>query len=551
MLWTLRVAEGIRSMMDLSPDKRVTRDGSPPFLKLALRTVAAAAVVLAGAAAASADVRLAAVFGDHAVLQRDRPIVVFGTADPGEEVTVSVSTRSGKARADAEGRFRVSLEALPAGGPFELVAQGKNRAVAKDVLVGEVWLCSGQSNMAMTVGSSRDADAEVAAADLPSLRVFTVAMLAAAEPPRDVRGSWAVSAPGTAKAFSAVAYFFGREVHRALGVPVGLVVSSYGGTVAEAWTPEETVEKEPALAPLWQRWQKTLAGFDRAEAEAKWKKAHRKWEAEAESDRRAGRTPPPEPRAPADPRANLQYPGSLWKGMVAPLVPLSLRGFLWYQGESNAGRAEQYRVLFPALIGAWRSAWGRDDLPFYFVQLANFGRVATSGGASNWAELREAQSLALRDVPRCGMAVTIDIGDATDIHPKNKQEVGRRLALWALANDYGKKDLVVSGPTLRDQRTEGGKAVLTFADAGSGLSTSDGREPQGFAVAGAKGEFVAARARIEGDKVIVWTDRVRHPTAVRYAWADSPDAATLINSAGLPASPFRTDDRPCVTAGKN
>lgn len=497
------------------------------------------------------EVRLSAVFGDHAVLQRDQPTNVWGSARPGEEVTVTLAGRSAKGTTAANGHWSVSLESLPAGGPFELVAQGTTRSVATDVLVGEVWLASGQSNMAMTVGSSRDADTEAAAAVLPSLRVFTTATLGAGDPVADVRGTWVVSSPETVKAFSAVAYFFGREIHKALSVPVGIVVSSVGGTVAEAWTPSATVSQEPALGPLWERWASARKGFDRAAADAKFEKAMRKWRAEADSDRRAGRPPPPEPQPTGDPRANVSYPGSLWNGMVAPLVPLAMRGVLWYQGESNAPRAEQYQVLFPALIRAWRAAWGREDLPFYFVQLANFGKVDPSGGPSPWAELREAQAMTLKAVPHTGMAVTIDIGESSDIHPKNKQDVGRRLALWALAKDYAKADVVCAGPMFKEQRIEDGKLVLTFENAGAGLSTSDGRDPAGFAVASAKGAFTPAKAKIDGDHVVVWTPHVLHPTVVRYAWAESPDAATLTGPTGLPASPFRTDDRPLVTAGKN
>ncbi len=518
-----------------------------PFVALAVLL----AVGSAGAAPERAELRLAAVFSDHAVLQRDRPLAVWGFAEPGDAVTVTLAGRSAKATTDASGRFAATLEALPAGGPYELVAEGRTRVVASDVLVGEVWLASGQSNMAMTVAGVRDADAEAAAATTPSVRMFTTAMRPAGEPEADVRGAWVVAAPETVKGFSAVGWFFGRELHKALEVPVGLVVSSVGGTVAEAWTPPEAVAKEPRLASMWEKAQKAVVGYDRAAAEAKWRKAHKRWKEEAESDRRAGRNPPPEPPPVADPRAGLLHPGSLWNGMVAPLAGLSLRGFLWYQGESNAPRAEQYQALFPALIRAWRAAWGREELPFYFCQLANFGKVAPSGGDSPWAELRDAQLLTLQKTPFTGMAVLIDVGEPADIHPKNKQEAGRRLALWALAKDYGRADLLCSGPILKGMTTEGGRIVLTFQHAGTGLSTSDGRDPEGFAIASAKGAFMPARAKIEGDRVILTCPKIPHPTAVRYAWADAPEAATLVNSAGLPASPFRTDTRPGVTDGKD
>lgn len=504
----------------------------------------------AAAAPARADVTLAPVFGDHAVLQRDRPLLVWGAAAAGEEVVVTFADRRASVVTPAGGRWEVTLDAVPAGGPFELVAAGRTRAVARDVLVGEVWLCSGQSNMQMTVAGVRDAEAARKAADRPSIRMFTTAYRAAAAPAREAAGAWVVASPDTVGAFSATAWFFGRELHAALDVPVGLVVSSVGGTLAEAWTPPDAVEAEPLLAAMWARVTKPLAGFDRAAAQAKFEKAWRKWKQEADSDRRAGRPPPPEPTEPVDPRAGLGFPGSLWHGMVAPLVPLALRGVVWYQGESNAPRAAQYQVLLPTLVKAWRRAFRRDDLPFHVVQLANFGRPAPSGLASPWAELREAQRLTAQALPHVGLAVTIDIGEDADIHPKNKQEVGRRLALIARHAEYGQADVEPSGPTLRAHRVEKGRVVLEFDHAGAGLATSDGRDPEGFAVASAKGEFVPARARIEGATVVVSSPRVPHPVAVRYAWADAPEAATLVGPTGLPASPFRTDDRPWVTAGK-
>lgn len=521
----------------------------PPLPLLAV-LVSFAAAAATWAAPARADVTLAPVFTDHAVLQRDRPVVVWGTAAAGEEVVVTFADRTATVVTPAGGRWEVTLAALPAGGPYELVAAGRTRAVATDVLVGEVWLCSGQSNMQMTVAGVRDAEAARKAADRPSIRMFTTAYRAAAAPAREAAGAWVVAGPDTVGGFSATAWFFGRELHAALEVPVGLVVASVGGTLAEAWTPPEAVEAEPMLAGMWARVTQPLAGFDRAAAQAKFEKAWRKWKQEADSDRRAGRPPPPEPTEPADPRAGLGFPGALWHGMVAPLVPLALRGVVWYQGESNAPRAAQYRVLLPTLVTAWRRAFRRDDLPFHVVQLANFGRPAPSGLASPWAELREAQRLTAATLPRVGLAVAIDIGEDADIHPKNKQEVGRRLALIALRHDYGRADVEPSGPTLRAHRAEKGRVVLEFDHAGAGLATSDGRDPEGFAVASAKGEFVPARARIEGATVIVSSSRVPHPVAVRYAWADAPEAATLVGPTGLPASPFRTDDRPLVTAGK-
>ena len=510
--------------------------------------LALAASLAAAAGPVLGDVSLPSVFSDHAVLQRDAPLPVFGRADPGEAVTVTLAGLRAEARADASGRWSATLPALGAGGPHELVVEGRNRLVVKDVLVGEVWIGSGQSNMWWPVNASRDAEAEKKAAALPSIRLYTVPVLASDAEVEDARGAWVVASPETVGGFSAVAWYFGRDLHRELRVPVGLVHSSVGGTVAEAWTPEEAVAREPALRPLWDRWQKAVKEYDPREAEAKYRRAREKWKREAEEDRRAGRRPPPEPALPPDPRRNRGYPGSLYRGMIAPLRGCAVRGVVWYQGESNAGRAYQYRTLFPLLIRSWRGEFGRPEMPFLFVQIAGFGKVAPSGGPSAWAELREAQLLTLRCVPGTGMAVAIDVGDPADIHPKDKQTVGRRLALWALATAYGRK-VECSGPLYRTMESEGGKLRLEF-DHADGLRTSDGMEPGGFAVSGADGRFVPARARVEGGALLVWAPGIERPAAVRYAWADSPDAANLVNGAGLPASPFRTDDRPGATVGK-
>jgi sialate O-acetylesterase len=519
-----------------------------------MRALAGLALVVAVGTAASraaADVSLPTLLSDHAVLQRGRPIPVWGRADPGEKVIVTLAGKSASAEAGGDGRWRVVLPALEAGGPFEMTVEGRNRLVVKDLLVGEVWVCSGQSNMSMTVAQSKDAEQEQRDADHPGIRLLTVPLLAATEPQEDFAGAWAACAPATVPRFSAVAYYFGREVHRQAKVPVGLIHCSWGGTVAEAWTPEEKVAAEPALRPLWDRWQKASKEYDPKEAEAKYRKAHEKWRKEAEEDRRAGRKPPPEPPLPPDPRRNRDCPGALFRGMVAPLLPFPVRGVAWYQGESNAARAYQYRNLFPLLIRSWREAFGDPAMPFYFVQIANFapgGKEAPSGGDSAWAELREAQAMVLRLLTGTGMAVAIDVGEAGNIHPRNKQEVGRRLALWALHEVHG-LPLECSGPLYRGMKVEEGRVRIEFGH-GDGLRTTDGKEPAGFAVAGTDRKFFPARARMDGDAVVVWLPGISHPAAVRYAWADAPEAVNLVNVAGLPASPFRTDDFPGVTKGK-
>lgn len=513
-----------------------------------IAALALAATLSLPAAAAADGVSLSPLFSDHAVVQAGISLPVWGRADPGEEVAVSLAGKTVRGRAAADGRWRVVFDPLPAGGPFDLVAEGGTRAVAKDVLVGEVWVASGQSNMAMAVSAANGAAAEAAAAKFPSIRMFTQAWAPRADPAADAQGSWAVCSPETVGAFSAAAYFFAREVHRSLGIPVGIVHTSVGGTPAEAWTPRDALAAEPSLRPMLERWDRAARDYDPARAEAEHRRDMERWRKQAEEAKRKGKPVPPEPAPPQDPRASPWAPGALWNGMVAPLVPLAARGAIWYQGESNAGKAYQYRTLFPRMIRAWREARGDPQWPFLFVQLAGFGRVAPSGGPSAWAELREAQLMAFRDLPATGMAVAIDIGDPGDIHPKDKQEVGRRLALWALARTYG-KNVPCSGPLFVDAKAEGERIRISFESA-LGLRTADGTELAGFAVSGADGKFFPAKARIDGDTVLVWAPDGGRPSAVRYAWADAPAAANLVNGAGLPASPFRTDSFKGVTEGK-
>ena len=461
------------------------------------------------APALSADPTLPSVFGDHAVLQRDQPIAVWGRADPGERLTVRLARRSASTVTGEDGRWRVELPAFQAGGPHVLSVKGRTTIRLEDILVGDVWIASGQSNMAWPVKASNDAKAEIQAADHPRIRLFTVPRRTALEPQHDVPGTgWHACSPETVGTFSAVAYYFGRELHRELGVPIGLVHTSWGGTPAEAWTPEATIRADATLAVLIDDWTRRMEAARAKNGKDLSRHHHR--------------------------------PGNLWRGMVAPLVGLSAQGVIWYQGESNAGRAWQYRTLFPAMIEAWREAWARPDLPFHFVQLANFRAVKEEPGDSAWAELRDAQLHTLRTVPHTGMAVAIDIGQADDIHPRNKQDVGRRLARWALHAQHG-KSLVPSGPLYRDHAVDGAAVRIRFDHVGAGLAARDGEVLHGFTIAGEARVFVRATARIEGGAVVVSSPDVPAPVAVRYAWADNP-VCNLVNADGLPASPFRTDD---------
>jgi sialate O-acetylesterase len=481
---------------------------------------------------AAAAVKLPAVIGDGMVLQRDIKVPIWGTAKPGEKVTVTFGDQKATATTGADGRWMVTLDALKAGGPFEMTVAGSDTITLKDILVGEVWICSGQSNMAWPTGRTANAEQEIREANYPKIRLFTVANKVAGTPQSDTKGSWVRCSPETVGRFSAVAYYFGRYLYKDLNVPIGLIHTSWGGTPAEAWTSRATLEADPDLKVIVDQWDRQIAD-------------HRK--APPAPQRPPARTrPAAAARAPVDPEASPHRASGLYNGMIQPLIPYAIRGAIWYQGESNAPRAYQYRKLFPAMIGNWRKAWGEGDFPFLFVQLANFRPTKPEPADSDWAELREAQTMTL-SLPRTGMAVIIDIGEAADIHPKNKQEVGKRLGLAALAIAYG-KDIPYSGPMYDSMKVEGDKVRLTFKHVDGGLIAKDG-ELKGFAIAGADRKFVWADAKIDGDTIVVHSDQVSEPKAVRYAWADNPEC-NLYNKAGLPASPFRTDDWPGVTANE-
>ena len=453
-------------------------------------------------------VELPSLFTDGAVLQRDRPVPIWGTARPGEAVTVSFAGQTLRTTADAKGDWSVLLAPMPASPVGRSLTV--NEVERRDLLVGEVWVCCGQSNMEMPVGNGyrpkvypgmEGFAAAVAAADLPSVRLFRPDHQTARRPLRDLPPTrWERCTPATVGRFSAVGFCFARDLHRALGVPVGVIAVAKSSTTVAAWSP-------------------TPAG---------------------------AAAPPPETATEADdpatpPKVSFAEPGALYNGMVAPLMPFAVRGIAYYQGESDAKDPDRYRSRFPALITAWRSAWGQQDLPFLFVQLANFGgRSPNPGDGGGWARQREAQAAALA-LPRTGMVVTIDIGHGTLIHPPNKAEVGRRLSVVARAVAYGEL-LPARGPVFAGMDLEGHRVRVRFTCTDGGLkSRSDsGDHPAGFAIAGKDGLFHPAEALIEGDTVVVQAAAVPDPRHLRYAFAGNPQA-TLVNGAGLPAEPFRTD----------
>ncbi len=484
-------------------------------------------------------------------------VPLWGAAEPGEKVTVTVGGKSAETTAGQDGKWRVTVGPLMASTtPIEVTVKGTNEIVYRDVLVGEVWVCSGQSNMAFPLSRVHNAAEALPAANVPTMRLFNVGRKLTFEPQTEIEGEWQVCTPETSRGFSAVGYFFGRDLSDQLKVPVGLIGSSWGGTPAEAWTSLEGLKVEPSLASHIEKLTNLLTNREeilktyRDTTIPKWEEAVKEWKAAAEVAKSEGREPQPKsaPRRPPQPDNDPHTPTVLYNGMIAPLIPYGMRGAIWYQGESNAGRAKEYETLFPAMIRDWRRQWAQGDFPFLFVQLAAYG------DADVWAQLRNAQFKTL-SLPKTGMAVALDVGEKEDIHPLNKEAVGARLALAARSIAYG-EDVVFSGPLFKTATPDGCKMHVSFDSVGGGLVI--GRAPAirvdqepaaaldhlvGFEVAGADGKFVAAQATIEGDQVAVWNDEVKSPTAVRYGWSASPQV-NLYNKEGLPASSFSSAEAP-------
>ena len=494
------------------------------------------ALFLSLSSLAWADVKLPAIFSDHAVLQRDASVPVWGWAGPGEEVTVSIGTASKITKADAAGKWRVNLDKLSAGDGLTMTVKGRNTLTVSDVAVGEVWLGSGQSNMAMTVNRALNFEQEKAAANFPKIRMFTVKSGAAKTPQDDCQGTWAVCTPESVAGFSATLYFCGRELHKVLDVPVGLINSSVGGTPIESWISEEAQRSSPALKAFFEAQTATEKSFDPVKAKAVYEKQLAAWKEAAKQAKAEGKQAPRAPRDPVALRERKGNVGGLFSGKIAPLIPYAVRGVLWYQGEANSTpeKAPFYQHQLALLVKDWRARWGA-ELPFAWAQLPNF-----DGGTRDWPLVREAMLKTLA-LPKTGMGINIDIGEAKDIHPRNKQEAGRRLALWALGTVYGQKG-ATSGPLPAGHEVRGGEVVLKFSHVDGGLVAKEG-ELRGFVIAGEDRQWKPAGARIDGERVIVSSPDVAKPAAVRYAWENFP-VCNLYNGAGLPASPFRTDDWP-------
>ena len=492
-------------------------------------------------AAQAAELKLAAVFSDHMVLQRDKAVPIWGWADAGATVTVEFAGQKKTATADASGKWLVKLD------PLEACAEPREMKVGNivihDVLVGEVWLGSGQSNMAMSVNRAKDYEKEKTTATLPLIRMFKEESKAAASPQPDGSGKWTVCSSETVGGYSATLFFFGREVQRELKVPMGLINSSVGGTPIESWVAAEAQAQVPELKNAVVAAPKIPTEAEEAKAKATYEKALARWKTMAAKAKAESQPVPRKPRDPGDKGKRSGGAGGLFNGKIAPLIPYALRGAVWYQGEANShpGKGALYQFQLAALVGDWRARWS-EEFPFAWVQLPNFNR-----GGDGWSLVRESMLKTLR-VPKTGMAITIDIGDPGNIHPANKQEVGHRLSLWALGTVYGQKVPAISGPLPAGHKVRGGEIAVAFTHAEGGLVAKDG-VLQGFLIAGEDKQWKPAAARIEGDKVIVSSAEVAKPIAVRYAWAANP-VCNLYNGAGLPASPFRTDDWPVDDTAK-
>jgi sialate O-acetylesterase len=479
---------------------------------------------------------LPTLFTDHLVLQRGMPVPIWGTTAPHGIVDVSFRDQHVTVTADDEGRWVAHLSPLEAGGPFELEVKTAKSVTLHDVMVGEVWLASGQSNMSFQLSRTDDAAQAIAASANPALRMFTVSHDVSDTPERDVGGRWDVSSPETSPAFSAVAYHTARELQEKLQVPVGVIHSSWPGTPIEAWMGHAWLTSDPSFQSIFDAWAAKVK--ENAAAITAYEPMWLAWRHEADAAKAMHKPFPEQPEgldAPEGPR-HPYYPSNTYNAMIAPVTPYALRGFLWYQGEANRDRAAQYAKLFPVMINGFRALWGEKDAPFLFVQLAGYGPTPAEPAESSSAELREAQTSALA-LPKTAMAVTIDIGNSQDVHPKNKRDVGHRLALAARSVAYGEK-LVYSGPLYDNVTVEGSALRVHFQWVGGGLVAKGGSSLTGFAIAGADGRFVWANASIEGASVVVKSSGVPAPKSVRYAWGNSP-ICNLFNAEGLPASPFR------------
>jgi sialate O-acetylesterase len=491
-----------------------------------MRPLALTTLLIALGLTAQAELKLPAIIGDNMILQQKQVNPIWGWDTPGTDVTVTFAGQTKTAKAGADGKWTVKLDAVPANAkPAILGIKGSSAKELKNVLVGEVWICSGQSNMQWSVQSSWDADLEIATAKFPNIRLISVPQVGTQEPQQDFRGAW-------------------------LDVPVGLINNAWGGSAAEAWVRRDVLEKDPRFKSLMESTKSNEANLQTPEAKTKYEAALATWKLQADEAKKAGK--PFTTRAPQGPEGWLRgnaRPGNIYNGVLLPTIGYGIKGSIWYQGESNAGRAYEYASLFPLMISHWREEWKQGDFPFYWVQLADYQAEKPEPGDSAWAELRESQTKTQSAIKNGGQAVIIDLGEANDIHPKNKRDVAERLARLALVNDYGFK-LPSRSPEFKSIAITGNKALVTLDTFGGSLRTVDVNEVKGLAICGEDKKWVWATGKIVGnDKLEVSAASVAKPIAVRYAWSDNP-VANLFSKDGLPVTPFRSDDFEMITKPK-
>lgn len=487
-----------------------------------------------------AEVKVANIFGDKMVLQRNQHNPVWGTADAGEKISITIAGNVYSTIADQEGKWRVRLAPMKAGGPYTMTVEGKNKITLKDILVGEVWICTGQSNMQWSVENSNHAELELLSADYPEIRLISLPLVGNPEPQSEIQDtSWYACTPETLPKFSAPGYFFGRRLHQVLGVPVGLINASWGASSLATWIPREAIEQNYRHKEFLEDWDWRITQFT-DQMLADYTREYKAWE-------EAGK-PGQKMRPPRDIRIAQNRPANGYNGVIHPVIGYGIRGSIWCQGEGNLGRGHQYSELFPILINSWRVRWQQGDFPFYWIQIASMKEPDKEPGPSSWAELREGMSKTL-SLPNTGEVVSMDVGEGNDIHYRNKQEMGNRLARLALDKTYG-YDIEGESPRNQSMEIKGDKIIITFKNIDKGLYSFDSNMIKGFALAGADRKFVWAKAEIiSKDKVEVSSEKIKNPVAVRYAWSDMP-VCNLYDRNSLPVACFRTDNWPIASEGK-
>lgn len=497
-----------------------------------------------------ADVKLQSLFSDEMVLQQQTSVNIWGTADSGEKVSIKGSWgASAETTATKDGKWKVQLKTPSAGGPFTITVKGKNTITFKNVMAGEVWLCTGQSNMDCAMSFFKDTKKAIAESNYPNIRLFIVRKKTSNTPLDTIGGKWTYCTPKTTAGFSATGYFFGLNLYKALKIPIGLIECAWGGTRVEAWIPWKKQKDNKRLVAERERAAIQIQTYDGTKERAIYTEAMKKYKTELEAWKKGDKKEraPRHPRFKQNPLTQANYSSNLYNGMTNPLAPYTVKGAVWYQGEANAGHAKEYGDQLGLMIKSWRERWGQGDFPFYFVQLPGYQRAWTVPVQENasWAILREQFANVAAKVPHTGMAITIDIGEAKSIHPQQKSKVGERLAKLALHYDYGKNNIVWTGPIMKTCEFKDGKAIIKFETGGSPLAARNNEKLKGFAVCDPFGAFIEADAKIVSpDTVEVTSEKIKQPTIVYYAWAQNPEGVNLINKEGLPASPFRFGKKP-------